>query len=310
MQRQRPSVDARSARRSPARSARANARRSRSPGARTTSASDRTSAVARSRGRPRTVAAARCSRGRSATGGACRPDSGGEGRRCLTGYGATATPTRATSRSRGRVAPERTAAARAQCDVPSSSSPPTPVSSVPPRAISRSGAWKCALNGQRSPWRSRIPLASGPTQSSSWRSSSRTQSVRPRCSTTSSCHSASDDRACIGKDVRDRDRRRQSFAARDGRGRRQHRGRIAAAREADEAGAPCECRENCSSERVDRVALDVIGRPSRPGFAAEHETGGELERAQLERGAAERHEVPTRAAPSGPARGGTPRPGA
>ena len=115
---------------------------------------------------------------------------------------------------------------------------------------------------------------------------------------------------CIGKDVRDRDRRRQSFASRDGRGRRQHRGGIAAAREADEAGAPCECRENCSSERVDRVALDVIGRPSRPGFAAEHETGGELERAQLERGAAERHEVPIRAAPSGPARGGTPRPGA
>ena len=114
----------------------------------------------------------------------------------------------------------------------------------------------------------------------------------------------------VGEDVRDRDRRRQSFAARDGRGRRQHRGRVAAAREADEAGAPCECRENCSSERVDRVALGVIGRPSRPGFAAEHETGGELERAQLERGAAERHEVATRAAPSGPARGGTPRPGA
>ena len=115
---------------------------------------------------------------------------------------------------------------------------------------------------------------------------------------------------CIGEDVRDRDRRRQSFAARDGCGRRQHNRGVAAAREADEAGAPCERRENCSSERVDRVALDVIGRRSRPGFAAEHETGGELERAQLERGAAERHGVATRAAPSGPAHGGTPRPGA
>ena len=40
-------------------------------------------------------------------------------------------------------------------DGPNISSPPMPVSSEPPRADSITGTWKCALHGQSSPWRAR-----------------------------------------------------------------------------------------------------------------------------------------------------------
>ena len=84
--------------------------------------------------------------------------------------GARATPTRRRSRGTGRTDPEMTAAARAHCDVPRSSSPPIPVMSAPPRAISNSGMWKYALKGHRSPCLRSAPAAIGPRQSRSPRS--------------------------------------------------------------------------------------------------------------------------------------------
>ena len=81
---------------------------------------------------------------------------------------------------------------RAQEDA-HSSSPPMPVSTVAPAACSRIGAWKCVLNGHNRPWRVSAARAYGPTASSSSATSTRIQSVRPRCRTTVSCQSDSCD---------------------------------------------------------------------------------------------------------------------
>ena len=47
--------------------------------------------------------------------------------------------------------PASSAAVRSRCAAPNSSSPPMPVSIDPPRAASRSGRWKCTLNGHTRP---------------------------------------------------------------------------------------------------------------------------------------------------------------
>ena len=144
-------------------------------------------------------------------------------------------------------------------------------------------AWKWALNGQRSPWRSRIPFASGPTQSSSSRSSSRIQSSRPRCPTTSSCHSASDERVASGK----------TFVTGTGSGSPSRRAtEAAAASTAEESRPPEKLTKQGPRVRAGRRASRVrssgssgtcSGAGAGRGRSAEDETGSELERAQLER---------------------------
>ncbi len=75
--------------------------------------------------------------------------------------GETATPRRNASRGSGLAFPDATARARLHCDSENASSPPIPVRSEPPAAASRSGAWKCAFGGQRSPCRAQCGRCDG-----------------------------------------------------------------------------------------------------------------------------------------------------
>ena len=68
-----------------------------------------------------------------------------------SGRGLASSAIRIRSRGRGDSLRSSTDAARAQRELPKSSSPPMPVRSVPPSAASSSGTWKWALNGHRSP---------------------------------------------------------------------------------------------------------------------------------------------------------------
>ena len=109
----------------------------------------------------------------------------------LTARGESANAVWARLRGPGRARSRRTSKARAQLDGENASSPPTPVITAPPAAASKIGSWKYALQGHSRPWRRSTLVATGPTQSRSPAASIRTQSSRPRCSITCSCHSVS-----------------------------------------------------------------------------------------------------------------------
>ena len=74
-------------------------------------------------------------------------------RRAAAGAGSPAARSAPGRAGAGIPSGSSTDAARAQRELPKSSSPPMPVRSVPPSAASSSGTWKWALNGHRSPWR-------------------------------------------------------------------------------------------------------------------------------------------------------------
>ncbi len=146
-------------------------------------------------------------------------------------------------------------------------------------------------------------MATGPTQSSSSSCSRRTQSSRPRCDTTRSCHSDSSVAAARGKDVGGRDRQRQALSSRRRRCNREDGRRVASSGEADEAGRATQRRQHgalkCAQRRVGRSCAPVEELQFR--VDSEHETRRNLQRSELvrHRGGRRRSSEKAPASPSG-----------
>ena len=187
---------------------------------------------------------------------------------------------RRTSRGLGRTRRPSTRRACNHRDEPSISSPPIPVRNEPPRAAVEQRHVEVRVATARA-GRGARARRSPPGRRSRARPgrSTRSQSVRPRCATTCSCHSDSADPPRSGNRSVAGIGGGQALAPGHQRRDGEHRGRVTAAREADDARAALQRRQQRALDAPSR-GVDEARRDTMPAPCAEHEPGRDLERGE------------------------------